>query len=234
MKKQTKDFIKTFYQNHLDSSFCYACKLLLHKKKMKKYFLIGVSCLFLMGALIITLKSNQDYKDKWSKAEANVKAYDKLLSSSKEKSIALQLTAQQLSSSKDSILKELNETKKELKIKDKNIKSVQYISTTLKKIDTVIFRDTLFQKEIAIDTLIGDNWYKAEVHLHYPSTLILSPSFKSEKNIVVSTKKETINPPKKFWLFRLFQKKHKVLKVDVIEKNPYAVDNESRYVEIIK
>lgn len=104
----------------------------------------------------------------------------------------------------------------------------------MEKTDTVIFRDTLFQKEIAIDTLIGDNWYKAEVHLHYPSTLILSPSFKSEKNIVVSTKKETINPPKKFWLFRLFQKKHKVLKVNVIEKNPYAVDSESRYVEIIK
>lgn len=201
---------------------------------MKKWIIIAASYTILIVILIISLKANNSYKNKWSRAEANVKAYDKLLSSSKEKNAAFQLTAEQLSSAKDSILKELNETKKKLKIKDKNLKSVQYITTTIEKTDTLIFRDTLFQKEVAIDTVIGDRWYKADVHLHYPSTLILSPSFKSEKNIIVSTKKETINPPKKFWFFRLFQRKHKILNVNVIEKNPYATDSESRYVEIIK
>lgn len=188
----------------------------------------------MLGALIISLKTGSHYKDKWSKAEANIKAYNKLLSASKEKSAAFQLTAKQLSSAKDSILKELNKTRKKLKIKDKSLKSVQYIATTIEKTDTLIFRDTLFQKEVTIDTLIGNEWYKADIHLNYPSTLIFSPSFKSEKHIMVSTKKETINPPKKLWILRLFQKKHKVLNIEVIEKNPYAIDSESRYVEIIK
>ena len=31
----------------------------------------------------------------------------------------------------------------------------------------------------------------------------------------------------------MFQKKHKVLKVDVVEKNPYIESNKQRFVEII-
>ena len=87
---------------------------------------------------------------------------------------------------------------------------------------------------MAVDTLIGDSWYNAKVSLKYPSTVVIQPTFKSEKNIIVSTKKETVNPPKKLWILRLFQKKHTVLKIDVIEKNPYVSNEESRYVEIIK
>ena len=70
--------------------------------------------------------------------------------------------------------------------------------------------------------------------LKYPSTVIVNPVVKSEKHIIVSTKKETVNPPKKLWILRLFQKKHRVLHVNVIEKNPYMDNQESRYVEIIK
>lgn len=47
-------------------------------------------------------------------------------------------------------------------------------------------------------------------------------------------KKETVSAPKKCWLLRLFQKKHKVVQVDIEEKNPYVRDTQSRYVEIIK
>jgi cell division protein FtsQ len=50
----------------------------------------------------------------------------------------------------------------------------------------------------------------------------VEPYFKSEKHIIVSSKKETVNPPKKFFLFRWFQKKQIVLHIDVIEKNPYV------------
>lgn len=51
---------------------------------------------------------------------------------------------------------------------------------------------------------------------------------------VVRSRKETVNPPKKLWLLRLFQKKHRVLNIKVIEKNPYVENSESRYVEIAK
>ena len=121
-------------------------------------------------------------------------------------------------------------------MKDKNVESLQYVYTTLTKTDTIVFKgDTIFKEpEFSVDTVIGDKWYQLKLGLDYPSSIVASPQFKSEKHVVVSTKKETVNPPKKLWILRLFQKKHKVLKVDVIEKNPYVEDSEFRYVEIIK
>lgn len=99
----------------------------------------------------------------------------------------------------------------------------------------ILQKDTIFKdKSLCMDTTLHDKWYSINLKLKYPSTTIVKPSFKSEKHIVVSTKKETVNPPRKFWILRLFQKKHKVLHVDVIEKNPYMENQESRYVEIIK
>ena len=56
----------------------------------------------------------------------------------------------------------------------------------------------------------------------------------SEKHIIVSSKKETVDPPKKFFLLRWLQRKHLVLHINVIEKNPYVDEESSRYVEIIK
>ena len=51
---------------------------------------------------------------------------------------------------------------------------------------------------------------------------------------MVDYKKETINPPKKCWLLRLFQKKHTILEVNVIEKNPYSENKQQRFIEIIE
>ena len=201
---------------------------------MKKWIIVILGYAVLIGLLLISFKDKGNYEKKWKDAVSNVKAYDKLLSNSNEKNIAYKLTAEQLSYANDSILKELNDTRKKLKVKDKNLKSVQYITSTLSRVDTITLKDTIFKEPLKVDTIIGDKWYNAKIALGYPSTIIISPTFKSEKNIVASTKKETVNPPKKFWLFRLFQKKHTIIKVDVIEKNPYVSNEESRYVETIK
>lgn len=202
---------------------------------MKKWIIIVIAYIILIVLLFISFKQNKAYEDKWKIAESNVKAYDKLLSQTKGESTAWQLTADQLSYANDSILKELNATREKLKIKDKNLKSVQYISSTITKVDTITMKDTVFKKTVfRSDTLLKDKWSEIELSLRYPDTVIVHPTFKSEKNIIVSTKKETVNPPKKCWLLRLFQKKHTILNVDIIEKNPYIDTQESRYVEILK
>ena len=172
---------------------------------------------------------------KWETAEANVKAYSTSLSREGEKNAALQLTIDQLGYFKDSVLQELDKTRKELKIKDKNLKVLQSVSSSFSKSDTIILKDTLF-KEISldVDTVLGDKWYNVRLGLKYPSIIAVKPYFKSEKHIIVSSKKETVNPPKKFFLFRWFQRKHYVLHIDVIEKNPYVDRESTRYVEIIK
>ena len=172
---------------------------------------------------------------KWERSEANVKAYASMFDDSKKQNVALQLTISQLSYFKDSVLQELDNTRKELKIKDRNLKALQQVKSSFSKSDTIILKDTLFKEvSLHVDTVLGDKWYNVRLGLHYPSTVIVEPEFKSEKHIIVSSKKETVNPPKKFFLFRWFQKRHTVLHVDVIEKNPYVDAESSRYVEIIK
>jgi hypothetical protein len=201
---------------------------------MQKYLIIFMIILMaVIGALWMQLGSAHE---KWERAEANVKAYANQLDDSGKKNTALQLNVDQLSYFNDSVLKALDATRKELKIKDKNLKALQAVSSKFSKRDTIwIPGDTIFKEStLNIDTVMGDKWYQLHLGLKYPSTIIVDPCFKSDKHIIVSTKKETVNPPKKFFLFRWFQKKMTVVHIDVIEKNPYVDDEESKYVEIIK
>ena len=202
---------------------------------MKKYFIFGAVVLVLIAALAVSFYYNSGIKDKLDVANANLKAYDALLSTEKKQNVAHQLTIDQLNYFNDSVLNELNETRKELKIKDKNLKALQSVHSVFTRVDTLVLNDTIFKEpSFALDTLIGDNWYSLQLGLKFPSTIAAKPTFKSDKHIIVSVRKETVNPPKKFFLFRWFQKRHTVLRVDVVEKNPYVTDENSRYVEIIK
>lgn len=204
---------------------------------MKKYIYIGVAALIviLVLALIIALKSRSGMERKWKEATENVKAYSEQYNSSESSNRAFKLTIEQLKTSKDSIFQELDAVRKELKIKDSKLQSIQYVASSFSKTDTITLRDTIFKDAtISMDTTLSDEWYTVRVGLVYPSTIAVKPEFKSIKNIVVSTKKETVNPPKKFFLLRWLQKKQTVLNVDVVEKNPYVENQSDRYVEIIR
>ena len=202
-------------------------------KKIVFWLVIAViGLLFTIGVMWQQVKYANE---KWEVATANMKAYDAQLAAEGEKNIALQLTVDQLGYFKDSVLQELDNTRKQLKIKDKNLKALQAVKSGFTKRDTITMRDTLFKEPtLAIDTLIGDKWYNVRLGLKYPSMIAVQPYFKSEKHIIVSSKKETVNPPSKFFLFRWFQRKHYIVKVNVKEKNPYVEDESSEYIEIIK
>lgn len=205
--------------------------------QIKKYVYIGIAVLiiWLSVSLLAVIKEKDRLKDEWNTAMENVKSYSEQFSTSENKNRAFKLTIEQLKYSNDSIFKELNSARKELGIKDSKLKSLQYISSDFSKTDTVIVNDTLVRDpQLSVDTLLYDEWYSIHIGINYPSTIIITPSFKSSKSIIVSSKRETVNPPKKFFLFRWFQKKHTVLNIDVIEKNPYVKEQNNRYVEIIK
>lgn len=200
---------------------------------MKKWFILIIAVLLV--TLEITTRRMYSYEAKWKTSAANEKAYQMELSREKKISTAYEMTIDQIKYSQDSIVRILDETKKQLKIKDKNLQSVQYVYSNFYKTDTLNFRDTIFKEpSLAIDTMVGDEWFNARLFLKYPSRVILNPSFKSEKQIFVSTKRETVNPPKKFFLFRWFQKRHNVLSVEVIEKNPYIEEQSSKFIKVIR
>ena len=204
---------------------------------VKKYIRIGVIVLtsLLAVSTYILYNRNQDLKDEISVSMSNQKAFIAENSSLKEENRVFKFTVEQLNYYNDSILQKINEVKKELKIKDKNLKQLQYLLSVSTKKDTVLFTDTIFRdKSLALDTIIGDKWYNIRLGLKYPFYIYTEPTFTSEKYIIVNKKKETVNPPKKFFLFRWFQRKHWVMEVHIKEKNPYIKETNNKFVEIIE
>ena len=202
-----------------------------------KYIRIIVSALLVSLAIgsYVLYNKNQSLKEELSISISNEKAFIAENSSLKEENRVFKFTVEQLNYYNDSILQKMNDVRKELKIKDDNLKQMQYLLSEATKKDTIVFRDTLFREPtLDIDTLVGDKWYQMRLGLKYPSTITTDPKFVSEKYIMVDYKKETINPPKKCWLLRLFQTKHKVVEVNVVEKNPYIENKQQRFIEIVE
>lgn len=203
---------------------------------VKKYIRIGI--VILVGLLAVSTYTlynrNQALKEEISVSISNQKAFITENTSLKEENRVFKFTVEQLNYYNDSILQKMNDVRKELKIKDNKLKSLSYINSVIEKRDTIIFNDTIFIENIKIDTIIEDKWYSMKLDLEYPNRIITEPSFISEKYIVVSRKKETINPPKKFFISRWFQRKHWIMEVNVVEKNPYIKESNNRFIEFYK
>lgn len=168
-------------------------------------------------------------------SKSNEKAFIEENNELKDRNLAFKFTIDQINYLNDSLITKMNEIRKELKIKDKDLKQMQYLLSTAQKTDTIVFRDTLFRdRHLQIDTLVGDGWYNIKLGLKYPNCITTTPTFKSEKYIITSSRKETIKPPKKCAIARWFQKKHKVVEVIIHEKNPYITNKETRFIEIVE
>lgn len=199
---------------------------------MTKYLI--VICLLLIGVVSILSVRLSNIKDELSISISNNKAFLLENESLEEDIRVYQFTVDQLNYFTDSIISEMNNVKEELRIKDKDLKALQLVKSEITKVDSIIIRDTIFKNDISIDTTFNDNWYNLRLKLEYPSTVVVNPTFISDKYIVTSYKKETIKPPKKCKIARWFQRKHKVIMVDIKEKNPYIKNKQVRFIEIIK
>jgi hypothetical protein len=177
------------------------------------------------------LRLNHEYKI----AAENIKAYDAQLSGLEGNNRVLKLTVEQLNYFNDSIIKKIKVVQKELGIKDKRLQQLQYEVSHAQRTDTIILKDTLFRDpQLRLDTIVGDKWFKTNLHLEFPSTIALSPEIELERYTFINGKRETVNPPKKFFLFRWFQKKHTVVEVNVREMNPYVKNKTQRFIQIIE
>ena len=204
---------------------------------IRKY--IGITALALIFVLGVTTyiqyKKVKSLNIELSISKSNEKAFIEENNELKDRNLAFKFTIDQINYLNDSLITKMNEVRKELKIKDKDLKQMQYLLSTAQKTDTIVFRDTLFRdRNLQIDTLLGDGWYNIKLGLSYPNLITTTPTFKSEKYIVTSSRKETIKPPKKCAIARWFQKKHKVVEVIIHEKNPYITNKETRFIEIVE
>lgn len=203
---------------------------------MKKYiygFLIALFTL-LFAVCYKTYTDLQTYKGLYNKERQNVEAYASENSKFKDNVREFQLTIDELKVSNDSINQKLFDEIKALKLKEKNVQYLQYSTSVANKVDTLVLRDTVFRTHVNLDTIVGDKWYNMKLQLRYPSTIVTEPTFKSEKYVIINTKKEYNKKPSKIFFIRWFQKKHTVVTVDMEEKNPYIVNGENRFIKIVK
>lgn len=198
-----------------------------------KDFIIFFIVALCVGILYLFIE-NKKLNSKYLTSIENIKAYDLQLSNEKNNNRILNLTIEQLNYFNDSIIHKINEVKRDLNIKDKHIKQIQYELSNANRIDTLVLKDTIFKSpSFKLDTIIGDKWFKNRLTLTYPNLITSSISFSSEKFCFVQLKKETVNPPKKFFLARWLQKKHYVTIVTIKENNPYIEIKDSRFIQII-
>ena len=199
---------------------------------MKKYIIILI--LILNGAVAYLSYQNKQLTTRYSTSIENIKAYDAELSGLTNDTKVYKLTIEQLNYFNDSITKKMNEVRKELGIKDSKIKQMQYKLSHIEKSDSLTLPDTIFVNSFKLDTIIGDEWANNHIIMSYPNKIKITPRFKLESFLFVDAKRETIKPPKKFFLFRWFQKKHNVLHVTVVENNPYVINDRQKFIEIIE
>ena len=202
-------------------------------KQIWRYIVIG-AFIALITIIVILYNSYQNSQESLKESRNNEKAYQIENLNLKDDNRMFMFHIEQLSYYSDSITDKLNAERKNLKIKDNQIVQLQYMLSKVQKVDTITLVDTIFTPTVDLDTTIGDKWYSLNLKLKYPSSIIVAPTFTSEKMVFMYLKKETINPPKKTWFGRLFQKKHKVMEVKVVESSPYIENKQTRFIEIVK
>lgn len=190
-------------------------------------YAILIVIIFLMGQKIHNLNVSLD------NSINNIKAYAAENSGLIESNRVFKLSIEQMEYYKDSLILEMKKIANDNGIKDKKIQALQYQLEHFAKRDTIILRDTIFRDpNFVLDTCIIDEWNKSCLHLEYPSVIALDNEYKNDKFITLNSHKEPVKP-RKWFLPRWFTRKHTVVEVLIIDKNPYVTTPQQRYIEVI-
>ena len=203
------------------------------KYKLIKWAIYLVIVIGVIMTIAIMHKQIQSLTDQLSVSVSNEKAYAAENSDLNLKNRVFQFTIDQLQYSNDSLNKKIMSIVRENDIKERNIRSLQYQLEHFSKTDTIVLRDTIFRDPtFRLDTCIMDEWNTSCISLAYPGQIGISNSYVNEKYIIVNSKREPIRPHKCGFV-NFFRKKHTVLEIDVIDKNPYVETERQRFIEII-
>ena len=162
----------------------------------------------------------------------NYKYYESQFNGTEKENRVLQLTVNELKLSKDSLVQAVNKAKKELNVKDQNLKEAHVINTEMKDTTTVkiITKEVDFTKELKLNSLTTITVSRKDSIL----TTILD--LKNQQILIVEGKKEYRNKYKNgFVRFLHFDwKRDKVKKYSIINSNPLIKVTDTRVLEIPK
>lgn len=201
---------------------------------MKTKLITTAIIALLIGFIGVQSVRLHNEKKKYDTAIQNNKAYESQLNVIQDENKIFQFTIEQLEILNDKSIKELDSMRKELGIKDKKLQQMGKVKEKIYIVDSIIVHDTIFDNpDFVLDTCLGDKWYQNCLHMAYPNEISSQIDINTDLNCFIHTTRETINPPKKTWLGRLFQRKHTVINVNVVENNPHSNVKEVKFIKIL-
>ena len=159
------------------------------------------------------------------------KSYSRVIMDSDNERTVFRMRISDLEVTGDSLICVLDSMRRQIGIRDKRLREMHHRVTYVERTDTIYLSDSIFIS--GLDTTITDGWVNTHLKIEVPNKISHSVSVRNQTDLFVTTKRETVNPPRKFFLFRLFQRKHLVVTVVAKEGNPWCQTAESRHVEIV-
>lgn len=190
---------------------------------------VGFISLLIATVLVQNHQLKQRNKE-ISRITNNVKAYEDIAFQKGQENRVLQLTIEELNDSKDSLIQEIKDIKKQLKIKDKNLTNVNVINTQIKdSIKTIIEHKLIdFKEELTINPLT------TIIVSRKDSILQATLDIKNQQILFVEEKKEYRKQYKNALIrFLHFDwRKIKTKKYQVINSNPIIQVTNTRIIEL--
>ena len=199
----------------------------------KYYKIVAVGLVSLLIATIFIQNHKlQKLNKEIDRVTNNLRSYEESTSDLTKRNRVLQLTIDELNTSQDSLIQQVNETKKKLKIKDKNLTNVSVINTEIKdSVKTVI-------KHKLVD-------FKEELKLNELTTIIVSRKdsilkakldITNQQIIFVENKREYRNKYKNGWVryWHFDFKKITTRQYHIENSNPLIKVTDTRVIEVSK
>lgn len=199
----------------------------------KNFKVVAVGLISLLIATIFIQHNQlQEKNAELNRATSNVRAYQDLVSNNQERNRTLQLTIEELNHSNDSLLLQLKQTQKELKIKDKNLTDASVINTEIKdSVKTVIKKEAIdFEEELKLNPLT------TIIVRRKDSILTAKIDLKNQQTILIYKKKEYKNFYKNGWVrfWHFDWRRIRIKKYQVVNSNPLIKVTDTRVIEIGK
>lgn len=204
-------------------------------KKIANWFtnnfkVVTIGIISLLTVAIFILNSQLNKKDKeLNRLSNNIAAYEQFTSKTEEQNRVLQLTINELQSSRDSLIEQANKAQKKLRIKNKNLQQAQVINTVIRDTVTkVITVDRNFNEELKINPLTTIKVTRTD------SILTAKIDITNQQILFIEEKKEYKNKYKN-GLIRFFHfdwKKIRIRKYDIVNSNPIIKITDTRVIEV--
>lgn len=199
----------------------------------KNFKVVAVGLISLLIATIFIQHNQlQEKNAELNRATSNVRAYQDLVSNNQEHNRTLQLTIEELNYSNDSLLLQLKQTQKELKIKDKNLTDASVINTEVKdSVKIVIKKEAIdFEEELKLNPLT------TIIVRRKDSILTAKIDLKNQQTILIYKKKEYKNFYKNGWVrfWHFDWRRIETKEYQIVNTNPLIKVTGTRIVEVPK